>query len=114
MKEGSKGCDKAEKFQFLHPEVCSKSTEGQKCTNKGCRKAHFKYLIDNTEKPAIKDIKNAAKLNKPNFRTTASKGTKLKNTITPILNPPTLPPPPPHSITPSSSTPPHPIPNRLS
>ena len=106
LREGIKGCNKAENCQFLHPEVCKSSIEGKKCDLKGCKNPHFKYLIDIAEKVVDKNTKNGPKSSKPNFRTLASKGTKMKKMEkvtppSPSTSPPLLPTPSQHHSPPA-------------
>ena len=93
MSEGKKGCNKDDNCQYFHPEICTKSLEGLICTAKKCKLGHFKHLIEDVPKVGKKDTTSESRNSKPNFRTLASKDSKMKKS-TPLDQDQSPPPPP--------------------
>ena len=115
MREGTKGCSKGEECQFMHPKMCKKSLDDKKCSSKGCKLSHFKYLLDSPNKDSKKDLEKESSTKKPNFRVSASKGSKMKKSESQI--PPLFPPPgaqhTQQSLSPLPPAPPPPAPTEM-
>ena len=73
MKNGTKGCDKADSCEYLHPDMCKKSLEGAKCVAKRCFLGHIQgtreFVAESSSSPPKENQRSQS-----NFRKASKKG----------------------------------------